>query len=240
MAACDVVVFGASPDDGGDVRERRARAVARKARCRQRSRLVRRAARRRGLQGARGTRSRSSGWTAALELLLGQPGRAGRDGGRAARELRRSVSTGWSGSPTSTLPRSKRRPAGPRWRARSVVAEVAAAAADVGIEPGSEEAVELAARLREARVGESSPAAALRAPARPVGRRGGPGPGSAASSSCSTVVRYGLGRRVIAPWIFVDEIIYSESSRRASQRRGRVRHSGASRTAAATASSIRS
>src|ERR671918_2100648 len=26
----------------------------------------------------------------------------------------------------------------------------------------------------------------------------------------STVVRYGLGRRVIAPWIFVDEIIYSE------------------------------
>jgi glycosyltransferase involved in cell wall biosynthesis len=36
----------------------------------------------------------------------------------------------------------------------AVVAEVAAAAADVGIEPGSAEAAELGARLREARVGE--------------------------------------------------------------------------------------
>jgi glycosyltransferase involved in cell wall biosynthesis len=36
----------------------------------------------------------------------------------------------------------------------SVVAEVAAAAAEVGIEPGSAEAAELGARLREARIGE--------------------------------------------------------------------------------------
>ena len=36
----------------------------------------------------------------------------------------------------------------------AVVAEVAAAAADVGIEPGSPEAAELGARLREARIGE--------------------------------------------------------------------------------------
>ncbi|MBA3330838.1 MAG: hypothetical protein H0T39_08220, partial [Actinobacteria bacterium] len=26
----------------------------------------------------------------------------------------------------------------------------------------------------------------------------------------STLVRYGLGRRAVAPWIFVDELIYSE------------------------------
>jgi glycosyltransferase involved in cell wall biosynthesis len=88
---------------------------------------------------------------AALELLLGN--RAARDAmGRAARDYAEREH-GLERVADLYAAALEEAAGGPAVR-RSVVAEVAAAAVDVGIEPGSEEAVELAARLREARVGE--------------------------------------------------------------------------------------
>jgi glycosyltransferase involved in cell wall biosynthesis len=94
--------------------------------------------------------------------------------------------------------------------ADAVVAEVAQAAAEVGIEPGTPFAAELAGRLDD--VG--------------LARNGRPEPGPAPKQSwlarvpvwawlaglvlLSAVFRYGLSRRVVAPWIMVDELIYSE------------------------------
>ena len=94
--------------------------------------------------------------------------------------------------------------------ADAVVAEVARAAAEIGVEPGTEFATELAGRLDE--VG--------------LARNGRPEPTPSISQSrlarvpawawlvalvvFSAVFRYGLSRRVVAPWIMVDELIYSE------------------------------
>jgi hypothetical protein len=94
--------------------------------------------------------------------------------------------------------------------ADAVVAEVAQAAAEIGIEPGTPFAAELAGRLDD--VG--------------LARNGRPEPGPPSTRSrlasvpvwawlaglvvLSAVFRYGLSRRVVAPWIMVDELIYSE------------------------------
>jgi glycosyltransferase involved in cell wall biosynthesis len=92
----------------------------------------------------------------------------------------------------------------------AVVAEVAQAAAEIGIEPGTPFAAELAGELDDlglARNGRPEPAA-------------GPEPSRLARIPVwgwlvalvvlSAVFRYGLSRRVVAPWIMVDELIYSE------------------------------
>ena len=94
--------------------------------------------------------------------------------------------------------------------ADAVVAEVAQAAAEIGVEPGSPFAAELAGRLDDvglARNGRPEPA-------------GPPTPSRLARIPIwawlgglvvlSAVFRYGLSRRVVAPWIMVDELIYSE------------------------------
>ncbi|HEY8725458.1 MAG TPA: glycosyltransferase family 4 protein [Gaiellaceae bacterium] len=94
--------------------------------------------------------------------------------------------------------------------ADAVVAEVAQAAAEIGVEPGTPFAAELAGRLDD--VG--------------LARNGRPEPGPPLNRSrlarvpvwawlaglvvLSAVFRYGLSRRVVAPWIMVDELIYSE------------------------------
>jgi glycosyltransferase involved in cell wall biosynthesis len=94
--------------------------------------------------------------------------------------------------------------------ADAVIAEVAQAAAEIGIEPGTPFAAELAGRLDD--VG--------------LARNGLPEPGPPPKRSrlervpvwawlaglvvLSAVFRYGLSRRVVAPWIMVDELIYSE------------------------------
>ena len=94
--------------------------------------------------------------------------------------------------------------------ADAVVDEVAQAAAEIGIQPGTAFASELGERLDElglARNGRPEPAPPL-------------APGAlarvpvwlwlAALVLFSAVFRYGLSRRVVAPWIMVDELIYSE------------------------------
>ena len=94
--------------------------------------------------------------------------------------------------------------------ADAVVAEVAQAAAEIGIEPGTMFAAELAGRLDDvglARNGRPDPAPPPKA-----------GPLArvpvwawlAGLVVLSAVFRYGLSRRVVAPWIMVDELIYSE------------------------------
>jgi glycosyltransferase involved in cell wall biosynthesis len=93
--------------------------------------------------------------------------------------------------------------------AEAVVAEVAQAAAEVGVEPGTPFAGELAGRLDEvglARNGRPEPAP----PARSRFARVPPWAWLAALVVVSAVFRYGLSRRVVAPWIMVDELIYSE------------------------------
>jgi glycosyltransferase involved in cell wall biosynthesis len=94
--------------------------------------------------------------------------------------------------------------------ADAVVAEVAQAAAEIGIVAGTEVAAELAGRLDEvglARNGRPDPA-----PPRPRSRLAQipPWVWLTALVVVSAVFRYGLSRRVVAPWIMVDELIYSE------------------------------
>ena len=79
----------------------------------------------------------------------------------------------------------------------AVTREVAEAAADVGIGPDDPEAKELAAACARLSLGKSLP----RVPAWAwlVG-----------IVTVSTLVRYAVGRGTVAPWIMVDELIYSE------------------------------
>jgi glycosyltransferase involved in cell wall biosynthesis len=90
-----------------------------------------------------------------------------------------------------------------------VVDDVARAAAAVGVEPGTPFATELAERLDELGLAlDGRPRAEPRPPS-VVGRI----PVWAwlvGLVIASIVVRYGLSRRVVAPWIMVDELIYSE------------------------------
>jgi glycosyltransferase involved in cell wall biosynthesis len=94
--------------------------------------------------------------------------------------------------------------------ADAVVEEVARAAAEIGIEPGTPFATELAGQLDElglARNGRPEPAPA------PRQNRLARVPiwlWLAALVVLSAAFRYGLSRRVVAPWIMVDELIYSE------------------------------
>jgi len=93
----------------------------------------------------------------------------------------------------------------------AVVDEVARAAADVGVEAGTQFSHELAARLEE--VGLSSNGRAQQAPAPPSRGRLAAVPVWAWLAGivvASAIVRYALSRRVAAPWIMVDELIYSE------------------------------
>ena len=92
--------------------------------------------------------------------------------------------------------------------ADAVVAEVAQAAAEIGIEAGTPFATELAGQLEElglARNGRPEPA-----PPRSPLARVPVWAWLAALVVVSAVFRYGLSRRVVAPWIMVDELIYSE------------------------------
>jgi glycosyltransferase involved in cell wall biosynthesis len=94
--------------------------------------------------------------------------------------------------------------------ADAVVSEVAQAAAEIGIAPGTPFTAELTERLDEvglARNGRPEPAPPL-----PRSRlaRIPPWAWLAALVVVSAVFRYGLSRRVVAPWIMVDELIYSE------------------------------
>jgi glycosyltransferase involved in cell wall biosynthesis len=95
--------------------------------------------------------------------------------------------------------------------ADAVTDEVAEAAAEIGIEPGTPFAAELEARLdelglaRNGRGPEAAPAPKRRRLARvPIWVW------LAGLVVFSAVFRYGLSRRVVAPWIMVDELIYSE------------------------------
>jgi glycosyltransferase involved in cell wall biosynthesis len=92
----------------------------------------------------------------------------------------------------------------------AVVEEIAQAAAEIGVEPGTPFASELAGRLDELGLARNG---------RP---EAGPSPRAnrlarvpvwvwlAALVVFSAVFRYGLSRRGVAPWIMVDELIYSE------------------------------
>jgi glycosyltransferase involved in cell wall biosynthesis len=94
--------------------------------------------------------------------------------------------------------------------ADAVTGEVAHAAAEIGIQPGTPFAVELAERLDElglARDGRPEPAPPP-APSRLA--RIPTWVWLAGLVLFSAVFRYGLSRRVVAPWIMVDELIYSE------------------------------
>ena len=94
--------------------------------------------------------------------------------------------------------------------AHAVVAEVAQAAAEIGIEPGTPFAGELTGQLDDiglARNGRPEPAP----PPTPSRLARVPVWGwLAAIVVLSAIFRYALSRRVVAPWIMVDELIYSE------------------------------
>jgi glycosyltransferase involved in cell wall biosynthesis len=94
--------------------------------------------------------------------------------------------------------------------ADAVTAEVARAAAEVGVAPGGAVAEELAERLDELGLARNGrPTAAVIRPRTPLGRV----PVWAwlfGLVVVSTLLRYALSRRVVAPWIMVDELIYSE------------------------------
>ena len=94
--------------------------------------------------------------------------------------------------------------------ADAVVAEVAQAAAEIGIEPGTPFAAELAGRLDDvglARNGRPEP----EPPQKPSRLARVPvWVWLAGLVVLSSLFRYGLSRRVVAPWIMVDELIYSE------------------------------
>jgi len=94
--------------------------------------------------------------------------------------------------------------------ADAVVAEVAQAAAEIGIDPGTPFATELAAQLdelglaRNGRPKPEPPPRQLRFARVPIWAW------LVGLVVFSALFRYGLSRRVVAPWIMVDELIYSE------------------------------
>ena len=94
--------------------------------------------------------------------------------------------------------------------ADAVVREVALAAAEVGIEPGTPFARELGVRLDE--LGFTQDGRPQPAPApQPSALAGLPvWFWLAALVVASTLLRWALARRVVAPWIMVDELVYSE------------------------------
>ena len=120
-----------------------------------------------------------------------------------------SASTGSTGSPRHTSPRSS------RWRAalavdEHVLREVATAAAEVGLDGRCRVRRGSRGRLGG---GWARPGLTSRPPRRPRSRSRAPfrsGPGWRALVVVSAAIRYVLARRIVAPWIMVDELIYSE------------------------------
>jgi glycosyltransferase involved in cell wall biosynthesis len=94
--------------------------------------------------------------------------------------------------------------------ADAVVAEVAQAAAEIGIEPGTPFAAELAGRLDDVGLARNGRPAPAPPPKRSRLARVPVWAWLAGLVVLSAVFRYGLSRRVVAPWIMVDELIYSE------------------------------
>ena len=94
--------------------------------------------------------------------------------------------------------------------ADAVVAEVAQAAAEIGVEPGTPFAGELAGRLDEVGLARNGRPEPVPPPLRSRLARVPPWVWLVALVVVSAVFRYGLSRRVVAPWIMVDELIYSE------------------------------
>ena len=94
--------------------------------------------------------------------------------------------------------------------ADAVVAEVAQAAAEIGIEPGTPFAAELAGRLDDVGLARNGRPEPEPQPKRSRLARVPVWAWLAGLVVISAVFRYGLSRRVVAPWIMVDELIYSE------------------------------
>jgi glycosyltransferase involved in cell wall biosynthesis len=94
--------------------------------------------------------------------------------------------------------------------ADAVVAEVAQAAAEIGVEPGTSFVGELAGRLDEVGLARNGRPEPVSPPLRSRLARIPPWAWLVALVVVSAVFRYGLSRRVVAPWIMVDELIYSE------------------------------
>jgi hypothetical protein len=94
--------------------------------------------------------------------------------------------------------------------ADAVVAEVAQAAAEIGIEPGTPFAAELAGRLDDVGLARNGRPEPEPPPKRSRLARVPVWAWLAGLVVLSAVFRYGLSRRVVAPWIMVDELIYSE------------------------------
>jgi glycosyltransferase involved in cell wall biosynthesis len=94
--------------------------------------------------------------------------------------------------------------------ADAVVREVALAAAEVGVEPGTEFAQELGARLGELGFTQNGrPEPAPRVPSSALVRM--PAWGWLALLVLASIfVRWWLAGRIVAPWIMVDELVYSE------------------------------
>ena len=94
--------------------------------------------------------------------------------------------------------------------ADAVVGEVARAAAEVGLQPGGAVATELAERLDELGLARNGRAATAPTRRRAPLARLPVWVWLAALVVLSSLVRYALSRRVVAPWIMVDELVYSE------------------------------
>ena len=94
--------------------------------------------------------------------------------------------------------------------ADAVVREVARAAAEVGVMPGGAVAEELTTRLDELGLARDGRPAPSPPPARPSLARVPIWAWLAALVVFSSLLRYALSRRVVAPWIMVDELLYSE------------------------------
>ena len=94
--------------------------------------------------------------------------------------------------------------------ADAVVGEVARAAAEVGVEPGGAVAGELTDRLAELGFARNGRPAPEPVPPRAFVARIPVWAWLGALVVASSLFRYALSRRVVAPWIMVDELIYSE------------------------------
>ena len=199
--------LAALADDGRDLGQRHPRALTRTAARRQRSRLVLGAAGRRRAEGARG-RGRDPGacdGARAARLERADTARDERCGARLRSQRDHDL-----GRVAENYAAALEEAAGGTRVADAVVAEVAQAAAEIGIEPGTPFAAELAGRLDDvglARNGRPEPAPP---PKRSRLARVPVWAWLAGLVVLSAVFRYGLSRRVVAPWIMVDELIYSE------------------------------
>ena len=178
------------------------RALARQAAARQRRRLVLGASRRRRAEGrARRARGRPSRRRDGDARRSGRARRHGRAAARSRCERARRSTT----SPSCTRPPSRRRPAATAVR-EAVLREVSAAAADVGLRGRLERGG--CPRPRAGRGRDLTTAAAARAGA--LARAVPMWAWLTALVLVSAAIRFALARRMPAPWIMVDELIYSE------------------------------